>query len=314
MAEIQDEFENTNNNDVFVVNGVANYSFVKQNVNTVRTLSSCFGLVYKTGWYYKQWKEIKKCNESYKNISPFWRAIFYLGYAGQLKKIVTNLYEAKMNMILQNDTVSPEEKEVWQKEHKKLNSIFANFSLTQQAINKVVPFGHPDGKTTGGSFLGLIPLAIIIMIILGFNVISFLFNGCFEAEGNVLKNTCENFSLTFPLDGEIGLARNNGFEYYCQGSETNHVCMTMAGLDNPADFNLDTLSGWESDKILSKTTAQYAGNTTYCFKEENKDKQIFNVCYMQVKRAEPFYFLFYSQNETGSVENLEKLMNSYKNL
>lgn len=314
MAEIQNEVENTNNTEFFVVNGVANYSFVKKNVNTVKSLSHFFGLIYKTGWYYKQWKEIKKCNESYKDISPFWRAIFYFGYAGQFKKIVTNLYEAKMNMMLQNDAVPPEEKEAWQKEYKKLKSIFANFSLTQQAINKVLPFNHPEGKTTWGSFLGLIPLAIILMILFGFNIIASLFTSCFEAEGNVLKNTCENFSLTYPLDGEIGLAENEGFEYYCQGSETNYVCMVMLSFDNPADFNLESIAEKENAKVLSKTAGQYAGNTTYCFKEETEDKQIYNTCYMQIKRPEPFYFWFFSQNETNSIDSLEKLMNSYKNL
>lgn len=300
------------NNEVFVVNGVANYSFVKNNVSNVKTLSSLLGLIYKSGWYYKQWKEIKKCNESYKNISPFWRGIFYIGYAKQLKDIVKSLYEAKMNMILQNESVPQEEKENWQKEYKKFNSIFANFSLTQQAINKILPVGHPDNKTTWGSFLGLLPFAAILMIIFGVNIISSLFTSCFEAEGTTLKNTCSNYAFTYPLNTEIVHASDNSFDYYCQETENETICLSDILLNNPNDFNLETLS--EDDKdILDKFTRQYSGNTTHCFKMKD-EKEFIIQCFMKVGKQDPFYFGFNLFNKTGDMTNLEKLMNSYKSL
>ncbi|MBO4707488.1 MAG: hypothetical protein J5594_02880 [Elusimicrobiaceae bacterium] len=308
--------ENISNDDIFVVNGVANYSFVKGSSSNASTLSSLLGMFYKMGWYCKQWTEIKKYNESYKNISPFWRGIFYIGYASQFKKIVVELFEARTNMILQNDNVPQEEKDKWQKELKKLKSIFAKFSLQQEAINKIVPIGHPEGSSSKfASLLGLPVFVLLILIIFGFSIISALFNNCFEVEENVLKNTCENYSFAFPFNTQIGLATNNGFDFYCQESGKSYICMTQANLDNPKDFNLETLSTWEQNKILNKFTTQYAGNTTHCFKEEVENKQIDVVCYMQVKRPEPIYFIFGLNNtDNGEMENLEKLMHSYKNL
>lgn len=309
------ESQENQNNDVFVVNGIANYSFVKESVSTVSSLSSLFGLFYKMGWYYKQWAEIKKCNESYKDISPFWRGVFYIGYASQFKKIVVSMFEVKKNMILQNEAVPQEEKVAWQKEYDKLNSIFAKFSLQQKAINKIVPLGHPEGSSLKfAGLLGLPFFILLVLLILGINILPTLFGSCFKAEGNVFKNTCYDYSFTFPFNGTIGYARNDGFDTYCQGNEKNHVCITTLGLEDPSDFNLETLASWESNKILNKSTTKYAGNTTHCFKEESKDKQIYNICYMQVKKDEPLYFGFFSYNETGTIDDLEKLMNSYKDL
>lgn len=300
--------------DVFVINGVANYSFVKNDVNNVKTLSSLLGLIYKSGWYYKQWKEIKKCNESYKNISPFWRGIFYMGYAGQLKNIVKSLYEAKMNMILQNESVPQEEKEQWQKEYKKFNSIFANFSLTQQAINKILPVGHPENKTTWGSFLGLLPCVAILMIIFGVNIISFILSGgCYQTNGNSYKNVCGNYAFTFPLNSKIGLWSDQGFDNICQENEQATMCLTDLVLDNPQDFNLNTLTENETN-VIDKFTKQYAGNITHCFKRSDPSGVFINTCYMKVEKKEPLYFGFFIQNKTGNMEELEKLMNSYKEI
>ena len=307
------ENQENQNTDVFVVNGVANYSFVKNNVNNVKTLSSLLGLIYKTGWYYKQWKEIKKCNENYRNISPFWRGIFYICYAGKLKDIVKSLYETKMNMILQNDAVPQEEKETWQKEYKKFNSIFANFSLTQQAINRILPVGHPENTTTWGSFLGLLPFAIILMIIFGVNIISFLLSGCYRTEGNIYTNTCGNYSFTFPLNSEIGLWQDKGFDNICQENENESICLTDLILNDPNDFNLNALTDGE-EGILDKFTKKYAGNTTHCYKKKNPDESLANVCYMKVEKQDPLYFGFFVQNKTGEIASLEKLMNSYKNI
>ena len=267
------------------------------------------------GWYYKQWAEIKKCNESYKDIYPFWRGVFYIVYASQFKKIVVSMFEAKKNMILQNEAVPQEEKDTWQKEYDKLNSIFAKFSLQQQAINKIVPLGHPEGSSLKfAGLLGLPFFILLVLLILGINILPALFGSCFKAEGNVFINTCYKYSFTFPFNSVIGYARNDGFDTYCQGNEKKHVCLTPLALEKSSDFNLETLASWESNKILNKSTTKYAGNTTYCFKEESEDKQIYNICYMQVKKDEPLYFGFFSYNETDTMDNLEKLMNSYKNL
>lgn len=304
------------NNDVFVVNGVANYSFVKESINKVTSLTHLLGIFYHVGWHYKQWREIKKNNESYRNISPFWRGVFYLFFYNKLRKIILGLFETKMNSLVQNENFPEKERKQWEKELKALKSSFVQLRLLQTAINKFVPLGHPQGKTlTWADFLGLPPFILLILFIIGVNFIPTLFGSCFEAEGNILKNNCENFSFTFPLSGQIGIAQdNNNFDNYCQGPETNFVCLTELDLDDPADFKLETIAGWENNKILSKSEKEYAGNVTFCFQEETPEKDIFNACYMKVKGQDHLYFRFLSTFENNGMENLEKLMNSYKAL
>ena len=311
MEEQTNEIKETNNNnDVFVVNGVANYSFVKGSSNNTSTLSSLLGMFYKMGWYCKQWTEIKKYNESYKNISPFWRGIFYIGYASKFKKIVVELFEARTNMILRNDNVPQEEKDKWQKELKKLKSIFAKFSLQQEAINKIVPIGHPEGGSSKfAGLLGLPVFVLLILIIFGFSAISALFDNCFEAEGNVLKNTCHNYSLTFPLSGEIQTTHY----YHCQGTGGNYVCVGEMARENPnePEPTLDQLAEEEYNPVLHKFTKQYANKTTHCFKEKD-DTGYYYQCYMKIEEVPGLHLGFLASD--NNLENLEKLMNSYKNL
>lgn len=313
FQENQTNQENQNN-DIFVVNGVANYSFVKGSPNTASTLSSLLGMFYKMGWYCKQWTEIKKHNESYKNISPVWRGVFYLGYASQFKKIVVELFEAKTNMILQNENVPQEEKDKWQKELKKLKSIFAKFSSQQQAINKIVPVGHPEGSSSKfAGWLGLPFFILFVVVILGFSLISSIVEGCYKVKGNIYTNTCGNYTFTFPLDDEIGLWRDNGFDNICQQNENEMICLSDIVLKNSDDFNLNTLTEGE-ENLLDKYTKKYAGNTTHCFKTKDTEGNFVNTCYMKVEGPKPTYFGFFTHNKTADIENFEKLMNSYKTL
>ena len=83
--------EENQNNDVFVVNGVVNYSFVKESITKIAIFSFLFSVFYPIGYFYKQWKAIKKNNENYKNISPFWRGVFYPIYMFPFTKIVKSL-------------------------------------------------------------------------------------------------------------------------------------------------------------------------------------------------------------------------------
>ena len=66
-----------NKQEFFFANGVQNNSFIKDNLKKVGIFIVLLNIFYPIGWHYKQWKEIKKNNEEYKNISPFWRGVFY---------------------------------------------------------------------------------------------------------------------------------------------------------------------------------------------------------------------------------------------
>ena len=122
MEEMQNEVENTNNNNVFIVNGVANYSFIKESLVKIAIFSFIFSIFYPIGYFYKQWKEIKRNNESYKNISPFWRGIFYPIYIFPFTKIVKDLIAAKENIEFKKVTLS-EEKTALRQEYKKLKNL-----------------------------------------------------------------------------------------------------------------------------------------------------------------------------------------------
>lgn len=308
--------EENQNTEIFVVNGVVNYSFVKESVNKVATMSWLFSFFYYMGWSYKQWKEIKKCNANYSTISPFWRGIFFAAYFSKLKKIIVDLYEAKMNTVLQIENLPEEEKKEWERDYKNLKSAFAKLKVIQIAVNKIVPVGHPQGKLTAGDFLGVPLLAFILFVMCAFSVF-INWNSCHEIEGNVFKNICNKYSLTFPLNVEISSARNQGFDLYCQEDTNETLCITGGSLDNPEDFDLETLA--QKYRTVNKFSKQYAGNTTHCIEEEKDEDNLYpHICFSKIETSDeaPFYIIFFrfASDSPQKIENLEKLMNSFKKL
>ncbi len=335
-----------NNNDVFIVNGVANYSFVKESTTKISILSLLFSIFYPVGYFYKQWKEIKKNNESYKNISPFWRGILYPIYMFPFTKIVQDLITQKENIDLKSETLSAEERNNLKTEYQKINKLtpipyiylililitfmiaflkilkggsavviwfIVSMSLTliQKAINKILPSNHPKGKVlTFGDFLAVPVIAVILLFPIFFHATQAAM--CFKIEGNILKNTCENYSFTFPLDTKIQFRS----ESFCQANQQEQLCFQRVVFDNPANFNLETLADGEpkTNIIMDKFSKQYSGNTTHCFKERIPNGPYYNVCIMKIEKQKPIYFAFWDYSFTVSMENLEKLMNSYKNL
>ena len=111
--------------EFFVANGVRNDSFVKESNGKIGVLSFLFSIFYPIGYFYKQWKAIKKNNEEYKNISPFWRGVFYPFYAFQFTKILDNLLSIKKNKDFSNAT-NEEEKKKLENEYAVFNKFYSN--------------------------------------------------------------------------------------------------------------------------------------------------------------------------------------------
>lgn len=307
--------EENQNNDIIVVEGVANYSFVKESVNKIATMSWLFSFFYYMGWSYKQWKGIKNCNENYKNISPFWRGIFFVVFFSKLKKIIVAHYETKMNTLFQNENFPEEERKKWEKEYKQLKSPLAKLKVIQAAVNKIVPVGHPQGKTlTAGDFLGVPLLVFILLVLCGLSILSELAKGCLETEGKVLKNVCDDYAVTYPLNSEVLHLNNDNYDIYCQEDETESLCVAQGTLDDPARFDLEILA--EDYNPVHKFTKQYAGNTTHCITEKDEENYYITTCFSKIEREDPVYIIFVrsSQKYSTDMANFEKLMNSYKNI
>ncbi len=309
------------NNDVFVVNGVANYSFVKESVNKVATMSHFLGIFYSMGWHYKQWKEIKKCNEIYKNISPFWRGIFYLFFYSKIKKIILGLYETKMNTLLQNENFPEKEKKQWEKEYKSLKSSFARLQLLQTAINKFLPLGHPKGKTlTCGDFLGFPFFVLLILFLLGLGYVDEVqksnkyVDNCVDVQGKTITDTCANFSLTFPFDTDFSAEEtSDGSTFICQEKEDELLCYTLGQLKDNSSLKEEDINE-EGIKNLTTFTKTYSGNTTYCFHGEIEDKNFSYTtkCYMNIENS--FVILVLDLLKTDKMDNIEKMLNTYQKI
>ena len=337
-------FEENQNNNIFVVNGVANYSFVKESITKIGIFSVLFSVLYPVAWFYQQWKEIKKNNESYKNISPFWRSIFYPIYVFPFTEIIEDLITAKEDIALKS-TALAEDQISLKKEYKRLKRlspvpymilissfiffvligisdpqintalgptilIFISCSLAslQKAINKFLPLNHPKNKViTWADFL-CVPLFIIIIAYAIF-INNLQIKHCFKTENNVLENICENYSFTFPLNLPIQRFKNN----FCQSTDTEGFCLSKVYLNNSSQFNLEKLIQREKLKPINKFTKYYVWNTTHCFTIKEHEEKFYNICYMEL-RGQFSYLRIASYNKNGSIGNIEKLMNSYKNL
>ena len=336
-----------NKQEFFVADGVANNSFVKESYIKIFILSLLFSVFYPIGYFYKQWKEIKKNNEKYKNISPFWRGVFYPIFAFKFTKILDNLLTIKKNMDFSGAT-NEEEKKQLEKEYTIFNKFYSNSYIMaiiplvviilvvinipnslrrsigtgmgaavwlllynlQKAIDKISPQDHPKGKLTFSDFLGL-PTMITFFII-----ISFMFP-CIKIKGNTYIDTCNNYSITFPFDNNLIYREKDINSIYrtCQKEREeslNNICFSGIEFKENNTFTLAKTNEELSKKttIVSQQTGEYNGNTAYCFTLKNLESEVY-LCYMLVK-DKPKYLFVFAANKEIPFENLEKMMNSYK--
>jgi len=346
-----------NKQEFFFANGVRNDSFVKDNLTKIGFFVFLLNIFYPIGWHYKQWKAIKNNNEEYKNISPFWRGIFYPFYSFKLTKTIKELFEIKKDIDLRTITDEEELKKV-KREHKQIFAIWPYviwisifflifFEFTpdnkdldkilgaiawfliylpmhylQHAINYIMP---KETKEKAFSFSDLLG-APFFALLLAFFFFGIGGQSCFEVDGSTLKNTCDNFSFTYPFgDNEIFVVENkSGNEYICQAQDANNtednlICIEGRYIDEQANFEQSTLEqglAKEAD-IISKKTSTYNDNLTYCFSAKSKKdptKPIQNLCLMRIKDKPGIVFGItgITHEKEMPFENLEKLMNSYK--
>lgn len=261
------------NQDIFVADGVANNSFVKDSNTKIGILTLLFGIFYPIGYFYKQWKAIKLTNEKYKNISPFWRGLFYPFYAFKFTKILDNLLTIKKEISLKNAT-SEEEKEKIEAQYSGfkqfycyayfiaflplaifmliLLSLFADFSPStsigtgisfamiftlcnlQKGINKVLPENHPKKSLSFSDFLG-IPVGGILFITFIFSIFIFT-DPHIKIKGNILTDKSDKYSITFPFENQKVVRR--GIEFYCQNkpgstSKKDFICAETIPVTSP---------------------------------------------------------------------------------
>lgn len=267
--------------EIFFADGVANNSFVKDSNAKIGILTFLFSVFYPIGYFYKQWKAIKKNNVEYKYISPFWRGVFYPFYAFKFTKIVDNLLKIKKEISLKN-AITEEEKEKIEAQYSWfkqfycyayfiaflplvifmliLLSLFADFSPStsigtgisfamiftlcnlQKGINKVLPENHPKNSLSFSDFLG-IPVGGILLIIFIFSI--FIFTDPYiKIKGNILTDKSDKYSISFPFENQKIVRR--GIEFYCQnksGTESDEsvICL-QSGDFSVSPFERDAIA------------------------------------------------------------------------
>ena len=338
--------EENKNNDIFMEKGVFNYSFVKDSIPKMGVFCFLVSIFYPIGWFYKQWKAIKKNNESYKNISPLWRGILYPIYIFSFAKIVSGLLQLKKAEEFNSPDLTEEQKTNLAAEYKKLEGaksapylilaalvimaivtvfldsmniriggaivalVFAALAFLQKAINKVLPANHPEASAVSASDFLCVPFFIIFF---GFLLVWVLFSElmCVTADGNVLTS-CNKYSLTYPFNTELSTKDSGRYNVYCQTSEDEKESLcSVEGEFKPEEFTMEEIL--KNHKPISKFTKQYANNTTHCVTEKEEDVY-YTTCYAKVERKEPIYIIFMRNAENNNLTNLEKLMESYKEL
>ncbi len=345
-----------NKQEFFFANGVQNNSFVKDNLRKVGIFVVLLNIFYPIGWHYKQWKAIKNNNEEYKNISPFWRGVFYPFYAFKLTQIIKELFEIKKDIDLRTITDEEELKKV-KKEHKinfaiwpyiiwgsilflfifyfspdsdldKLLGaiawilIYLPIHNLQHAINYIMPKETKEKVFSLSDLLG-VPFFALLLAFFFFGIGG---QSCLKVNGNTLKNTCENYSFSFPFGNNELFAVGDKFgnKYICQAEDANNtednlVCIEGFYLDEQAPFDQNKIEQGIAVKmdIISKRTETYNGNLAYCFgakSKENPTMTIQNICYIRMKEKPglAFFISDVAKSKEMPFENLEKLMNSYK--
>jgi len=329
--------------EFFVANGVRNDSFIKESNGKIGVLSFLFSIFYPIGYFYKQWKAIKKNNEEYKNISPFWRGLFYPFYAFSFAKILKKLLEAKKEQDLKQANTE-EEKIKIEKQNKNnallcialplgllgivlstlakfligqtdwpINAliVFLMLYLFQNTTRKILPTNHPQGKLTFADFLGVFPWIFALLLSLIFYLSTL--TSRIQLDGNNIVNTLHNYSFTFPFENqEVYLDEDN---HYCQNKADNPedglICMQWELLTGPFEetFFENLISQEEEITLIKKWTKIYQGNTAYCFLL--KGEEVFNTCYLKTTREKRLWVWEIASLEEDPIA-IEKLMNSYK--
>ena len=334
-----------NKQEIFVADGVRNNSFLKESGVKIFILTLLFGIFYPIGYFYKQWKAIKLTNEKYKNISPFWRGVFYPIYAFSFMGIIRKLLAAKKEKDLQNCQNEEEKKKI---EKKYKSNIILTYALplglfgvilstlgkmlvqrtdwpiyaiiifivlycSQTIINCVLPKNHAKGKITFADFLGVFPWILYMLLSLMIYLSSIPYR--IQVEDNKIINTLHNYSFTFPFENqEVYLNEEN---YYCQHKTDNPkdgiICMQWELLTGPFEetFFENILSQDKEITLTKKWTKIYQGNTAYCFLL--KGEEVFNTCYLKTAREKRLWIWEIVSLEEDPIA-IEKLMNSYKNL
>lgn len=345
------------NQEIFFSSGVANNSFVKDNLTKIGFFVFLLNIFYPIGWHYKQWKAIKNNNEEYKNISPFWRGVFYPVYAFKLTKIIKELFEIKKDIDLRTITDEEELKKV-KKEHKQIFAIwpyviwisiiflfmfyfspdsdldkllgaiawiliYLPIHNLQHAINYIMSKETKEKVFSLSDLLGVPFFALL----LAFFLFGIRGQSCFEVDGNTLKNTCENYSFTFPFENDEFFPSKDEFanDYICQAEDINNmqdnfICISEEHVDDNSKFNQKDFEKIlsENANIIFEKAATYNENLAYCFtkSKENPTTPNQNICYMKIKQKPQliFYISDVSKNKEMPFKNLEEMMNSYKNL
>lgn len=335
-----------NKQEIFIADGVANNSFVKESGVKIFILTLLFGIFYPIGYFYKQWKAIKKNNEEYKNISPFWRGVFYPIYAFNLMGIIRKLLAVKKEKDLQNCQNEEEKKKI---EKKYKSNIILTYALplglfgvilstlgkmlvqrtdwpiyaiiifivlycSQTIINCVLPKNHAKGKITFADFLGVFPWILYMLLSLMIYLSSIPYR--IQVEDNKIINTLHNYSFTFPIENQE--VRINPEEYlYCQNeTEDSEFCMQWLIKDDPSlektfEKVLEETLSVEALSLVKRWSQTYAGNTAYCAHFKTSEDVPYTFCLLQTSREKYIWTWFvYTDNE--DITNLEKLMNSYK--
>lgn len=342
-----------NKQEFFIADGVRNDSFIKESNGKIGVLSFLFSIFYPVGYFYKQWKAIKKNNEEYKNISPFWRGLFYPFYAFKFTKILDNLLTIKKNMDFSGAT-NEEEKKKLENEYAVFNKFYSNSYMIalvpivtvalifctfipesfntgigaavwatiymtlrnlQKAIDKILPQDHPKGKLTFSDFLGLPILGIFLIIAI--IIFSLFKDPWIEIKGNTLKNTDAKYSITFPFENKKIIRA--GIDYYCQNkTKKDYICAMLVDKFT-ITFDRDTiakqLEKGHNVKVLSQKTSLYNDNLGYCFTTDKTEPKL--SCFMQFKEEPKSGIIIiqnFQDNAENPFENLEKIMNSYQKI
>ena len=145
---------------------------------------------------------------------------------------------------------------------------------------------------------------------------------CLRILGNKIENNCMKYSVTFPFE-------NSAFFYFedqslCQAENANNkrgnaICLGSQNEKFKLEY-IETMEQLFQDRgliISSKKETKYNGNDAYCLTTKLPDiERHQNICVLTIKERPNFFFIITDiPNEKDMpFENIEKLMNSYKNL
>ncbi|MBR4508585.1 MAG: hypothetical protein IKP23_03830 [Elusimicrobiaceae bacterium] len=312
-----------NKQEFFVGDGVRNDSFIKESNGKIGVLSFLFSIFYPIGYFYKQWKAIKKNNEEYKNISPFWRGVFYPFYAFKFTKILDNLLTIKKNMDFSGAT-NEEEKKKLENEYAVFNKFYSNSYMIalvpivtvalifctfipesfntgigaavwvtiymtlrnlQKAIDKILPQDHPKGKLTFSDFLGFL---ILIIFLISMLFIFPLFNDPWiEIKGNTLTDTDAKYSITFPFENQKIVRIGIGITSYCQkkpGTESDASVICLQSVDfSASSFERDVIA----KELEEADNTKILSSKTALYNDNLgycfSVENASNICFMQLK-------------------------------